>query len=242
MTRHSHATAALAPLLRNAGRSPFAFEAGNDLLVSPGASLPFYARDIPLAPIGAGFAVMLTHDMGVRERAAAVGIALERSPQAATAPGAVLADHTAAWVWCGGEPHECLIVASERHSQKHEGIHLRKITITTGDVAYPAGVPTLAPHRVFAELTRASAPKGASDFAERLVAQGWVTSSDLTRIAYRARRSGRGRGYSGPRTGRALYKRLAALAREIEERLEAHSPAPGHQRVDPIGLPSLVTR
>ncbi len=225
MTRHSHATVALAPPLRNAARSPFAFEVGNDLLVSAGASLPFFARDVPLASIGSGFALALTRDMGVRERAAAVGIALERSPRAATAPGAVIADHTAAWVWCGGEPHDRLVVASERHTETHGTLSMRKIKLTEGDVAYPSGVPTLAPHRAFAELTRANAPEGAREFAERLVAQGWVTSTDLERIAMRARRSGRGTGYSGPRTGRAHYKRLAALARAIEDRLEDGGPA-----------------
>ncbi|MCT1865940.1 hypothetical protein M3B90_00110 [Dermabacter sp. p3-SID358] len=224
MTLASHGTSksySLAPVIQNPGRSPFAYEAGNEILVALGASLPFYARDVPLAPIGSGYAVALTHDMGVRERAAAVGIALERTPQTATAPGAVLADHTAAWIWCGGVPHPRLIVASERHTQTHENLVLRRITLVEGDVAYPAGVPTLAPHRAFAELTRTGADESARSFAERLVAQGWVTSSDLLRIAFRARRSGRGRGYSGPRTGRAQYKKLAALARAIESKLEA---------------------
>ena len=245
MTRPTHATATacLAPHLREAGRAPFAFDVGHALLLEPGASLPFLARDLPLASLGSGFALALTPTVGVRERAAAVGVAIERISPTATAPGAVIADHTAAWIWCGGDYSPSrLIVASERHSQRYDDLELRKITLATGDIAYPAGIPTLAPHRAFAELARKGADETARIYAERLVAQGWVTSSDLTRIACRACRSGRGNGYSGPRTGRARYKKLAALAKEIEKTLEGRAAKAHHQTADHIGLPSLVTR
>ncbi|MDU0938423.1 MAG: hypothetical protein E7A88_07825, partial [Dermabacter sp.] len=71
MTRPTHATATacLAPHLREAGRAPFAFDVGQALLLEPGASLPFLARDLPLASLGSGFALALTPTVGVRERA-----------------------------------------------------------------------------------------------------------------------------------------------------------------------------
>lgn len=193
--------------------------------------LSLLGRDAQTAALSPDVHLVSPGKLGVRERAVAVGLALH--PFTLT-PETVIADHTAAWVWCGGPCPDTLTVSAHSRRRPPPGVISRQLTLFAGDVLTVAGCPVLAPHRVFAELL--AGEPGIEDvrWARELLTRGWLSAEELRHLSRQRKRLARHLP-NGRRSGAVRYRRLARHARRLTE-----SEEPEAQVF--MTLPSEVTR
>lgn len=179
---HVHAWSLHAAHMAQAAHS-YAID-GFEEMAPSGIHRELLARDLATVRLGeVDFPILPEH--GVVARAAMTACAL--APLDVT-PGTVIGDESAAWIYCGGEsPNRIVVNARERLRVPHT-IRARQIALDAEDVIDIAGCPVMRPERAFAELlSRADNPVGIQ-FAKRLVHSGWVLPADLRARAGQIRR------------------------------------------------------